>query len=285
MPLPRSSRSLWLAVAAFALFAVAMTAFLRWHDSPSVLPPLHHAARAQAKTLPTAGPRPGKVRSPPSAFALEQQMTPRELLHRWDPLIADASRRFDVPQPWIRAVMVAESGGRTMLDENQPIVSSAGAMGLMQLMPDTYNDMRVAYGLGRDPQDPHDNIFAGTAFLHRLFLAYGFPAMFSAYNDGPGNLEFRLMHGELLPRETRDYVADITRALLGGGHVYGLNVTFTRPDGSTVTIDSGAVVSVRAALPGEYAPGVQSVIAFGRMRQGVRENLATVRAKLHMRGG
>jgi len=250
------------------------------HGMPKRLPPRVHR--------PMAGPRPkaAKIAPPPlSAFALEQRMTPRQLLRRWDGTIADASRRFQVQEPWIRAVMVAESGGRTMLGDNQPIVSSAGAMGLMQLMPDTYNDMRVAYGLGHNPQDPHDNIFAGTAFLHRLFLAYGFPAMFSAYNDGPGNLEFRLMHGELLPRETRDYVADITRALLGGGHVYGLKVKFTRPDGSTVTIDSGAVVSVRAALPGEYAPGVQSVIAFGRMRQGVRENLATVRAKLHIRGG
>ena len=225
-----------------------------------------------------------KIVPPPvSAFALEQQMTPRQLLRRWDGTVAQASQRFGVPQPWIRAVMVAESGGRTMSSENQPIVSSAGAIGLMQLMPDTYEDMRVAYGLGPYPQDPHDNIFAGTAFLHRLFVAYGFPAMFSAYNDGPGNLEFRLMHGELLPRETRDYVADITRALLGGGHSYGRKVKFTRPDGSAVTIDSGAIVSVRATFPGEYAPGVQSVITFGRMRQGVRENVVAVKAKLRGR--
>jgi len=277
--------AMWLsgiiaAVLLLGLGVLMVEEFAPPQGMPKRLPPRVHR--------PMATPRPKAVRiapPPPSAFALEQRMTPTQLLRRWDGTIADASRRFQVPQPWIRAVMVAESGGRTMLGENQPIVSSAGAMGLMQLMPDTYNDMRIAYGLGRDPQDPHDNIFAGTAFLHRLFLAYGFSAMFSAYNDGPGNLEFRLMHGELLPRETRDYVADITRALLGGGHVYGLKVKFTRPDGSTITIDSGAVVSVRAALPGEYAPGVQSVIAIGRMRQGVRENLATVRAKLHIRGG
>jgi len=285
MPLPRSSRSLWLAVAAFALFAVAMTAFLRWHDSPSVLPPLHHAARAQAKTLPTAGPRPGKVRSPPSAFALEQQMTPRELLHRWDPLIADASRRFDVPQPWIRAVIVAESGGRTMSSETEPITSSAGALGVMQLMPQTYADMRVAYGLGPDPQDPHDNIFAGTAFLHRLFLTYGFPVMFSAYNDGPGNLEYRLMHGELLPLETRNYVTDITRALLGAGALHGAKARFTRPDGSPVMIPVAGVMMVRASLPGEYAPGVESVITIGRVHQGVRESPALVRSLLRKHGG
>lgn len=246
----------------------------------------------QAQRVRAPVPRPTRSSKPPtakavlppvSAFAEEQHMTPRQLLQRWDETIAKASRRFSVPQPWIRAVMVAESGGRTMSGENRPIVSSAGAMGLMQLMPDTYKDMSVAYGLGPDPQDPRDNIYAGTAFLRRLFLAYGFPAMFSAYNDGPGNLEYRLLHGELLPRETRDYVADITRALLTGGHGYGVKAKFTRPDGSPVTIESGGVVSVRAALPGEYAPGVQTVITFGRMRQGVRENLAIVRAKLRGR--
>ena len=232
----------------------------------------------------SAKPRAAKAIPPPvSAFAEEQHMTPRQLLRRWDETIAKASRRFSVPEPWIRAVMVAESGGRTMSGENKPIVSPAGAMGLMQLMPDTYEDMRVAYGLGPNPQDPRDNIYAGTAFLRRLFLAYGFPAMFSAYNDGPGNLEYRLLHGELLPRETRDYVADITRALLTGGHGYGVKVKFTRPDGSPVTIETGSVVSVRAALPGEYAPGVETVITFGRMRQGVRENLAIVRARLRGR--
>jgi soluble lytic murein transglycosylase-like protein len=232
----------------------------------------------------SAKPRTAKAIPPPvSAFAEEQHMTPRQLLRRWDETVANASRRFSVPEPWIRAVMVAESGGRTMSGENRPIVSSAGAMGLMQLMPDTYDDMRVAYGLGPNPQDPRDNIYAGTAFLHRLFLAYGFPAMFSAYNDGPGNLEYRLLHGELLPRETRDYVADITRALLTGGHGYGMKVKFTRPDGSLVTIETGSVVSVRSALPGEYAPGVETVITFGRMRQGVRENLGIVRAKLRGR--
>lgn len=266
-----------IAVAALLLgFGIlVIKEFSQPQSLPGAILPTRH--RPIAARRPTAE----KVVPPPiSAFVLEQQMTPRQLLRRWDGTIADASQRFHVPEPWIRAVMVAESGGRTMSAENRPIVSSAGAMGLMQLMPDTYQDMRIAYGLGANPQDPHDNIFAGTAFLHRLFVAYGFPAMFSAYNDGPGNLEFRLTHGELLPRETRDYVADITRALLGGGHGNGVKVKFTRPDGSSVIIDSGAVISVRAALPGEYAPGVQTVITFGRMRQGVRENPIAVKAKL-----
>src|SRR5580698_7644556 len=68
----------------------------------------------------------------------------------WRPYIRDASARFNVPEKWIRAVMRQESGGHEYLN-GEPITSSAGAMGLMQLMPATYADMRDRYGLGDDP--------------------------------------------------------------------------------------------------------------------------------------
>jgi soluble lytic murein transglycosylase-like protein len=132
------------------------------------------------------------VAPPPSAFAVESAMAPRDLMKRWDPIVAEASKKFGVSETWIRAVMRMESGGRTMLGENQPIISSAGAMGLMQVMPETYADMRAQYGLGADIFDPHDNIFAGAAYLHILYRKYGNPAMFAAYNDGPGALEDHL---------------------------------------------------------------------------------------------
>lgn len=206
-----------------------------------------------------------------------------ELMRRWDPTIAKAAKKFGVPQPWIRAVMQVESGGRTMLGENQPITSSMGAMGLMQLMPDTYNDMRAQYGLGKDPYDPHDNIMAGAAYLRFLRGKYGYPQMFAAYNDGPGNLEARLMGRGLLPNETQNYVASIANVLAGGGH--GAMVKFTRPNGAPAMINAAAVVSVRAAFPGEYAPGVQTVITVGRLHQGVRESVAQAKAIIRAHGG
>jgi soluble lytic murein transglycosylase-like protein len=246
----------------------------------------HPQARMWVKHIAAAKPPPAKhAIAPISAFTLEQRLSPGQALNRWNPLIAQASRKFDVPQAWIRAVMAAESGGRTLSGENRPIVSPAGAMGLMQLMPDTYNDMRVQYGLGPDPQDPHDNVFAGAAFLRRLFLSYGYPAMFSAYNDGPGNVADRLLRGSLLPEETRSYVLDITRALANGTGLHGVKTKFTRPDGTPVWIDAATVVAVRAALPGEYAPGVQSVITAGRIHQGVRENVVAAKAILRAHGG
>jgi hypothetical protein len=228
----------------------------------------------------------GPVTQVPSAFVREQKLGFGALMRRWDPLIAEASRRFSVPEKWIRIVMKVESGGRTMASEKQPLVSRAGAMGLMQLMPSTYRDMRAEFGLGPDPFAPRDNIFAGAAYLRWLKGKYGYPAMFAAYNDGPGNLEARLMDAGLLPAETQTYVARVTAAIEGRGFIGGFGdvhakpVKFTKPNGLPVWIKPAEVVSVRAAFPDEYAPGVQSVIAFGRIKQGVCEPIARVKAKL-----
>ena len=233
-----------------------------------------------------AAPVPSVAVAQPGAFQSEQQMSYRQLMQRWDPLIAEASHRFGVPETWIRSVMQAESGGRTMLGENQPITSSAGAMGLMQLMPGTYRDMREDHGLGPDPYAPRDNILAGAAYLHWLNTKYGYPALFAAYNDGPGNLAARMLDAGLLPAETRSYLARVTAAVEGRGFVsaIGKPVRFTRPNGSPVLINPGAVSSIRAVLPGEYDQNVHVVITFGRVHQAVCESLSEVKSKLGLRG-
>lgn len=131
----------------------------------------------------------------------------------WSGYIAEASARFGVPEAWIRRVMRAESGGRTMLN-GRPIMSSAGAQGLMQLMPGTWQEMRVAYGLGPDPHDPRDNILAGTAYLRIMYDRFGYPGLFAAYNAGPARYAEHLATGRRLPAETVAYVAAVggTRA-------------------------------------------------------------------------
>jgi soluble lytic murein transglycosylase-like protein len=218
----------------------------------------------------------------PSAFQQEQRMTFGQLMHRWNGEIATAARRFGIPDIWIRAVMQVESGGRAMLAENRPIKSRAGAMGLMQLMPETYADMRAQYGLGADAYNPHDNIVAGAAYLKWLRGRYGYPEMFAAYNDGPGHLDRRLKSAGLLPLETRNYLVRVT-GMVSGGH--GTQVKFTRPNGQPVMIDIAAVSAVRAAFPGEYAACVRAVITVGHVQQGVCEPLAKARALIRARGG
>jgi len=128
---------------------------------------------------------------------------------RWWAEIAEASSRFGVPEEWIRRVMRAESNGRTLAG-GQPIVSPAGAMGLMQLMPGTWRDMRAMLGLGPDPYDPADNIAAGTFYLRLMYDRFGYPGMFAAYNAGPARYSAYLSGRRGLPAGTRAYVAAVT---------------------------------------------------------------------------
>ncbi|MFJ6321952.1 MULTISPECIES: lytic transglycosylase domain-containing protein [unclassified Rhizobium] len=114
--------------------------------------------------------------------------------------IAEASLRFGIPVHWIRAVMRIESA------DNPRAISSVGAIGLMQIMPKTWAELRARYGLGRDPFDPRDNILAATAYLGELRNRYGSPGFLAAYNAGPKRYEASLA-GRPLPAETRAYLA------------------------------------------------------------------------------
>jgi cell division septation protein DedD len=121
----------------------------------------------------------------------------------WGPYIKEASRRFDVPERWIREVMRQESGGR--VGARSPV----GAMGLMQVMPGTYAELRSRYGLGSDPYHPWNSLMAGTAYVREMYELYGSPAFLAAYNAGPRRLEDYLWSSRGLPAETRNYVARI----------------------------------------------------------------------------
>ncbi len=127
----------------------------------------------------------------------------------WGPYVKEASNRFDVPQRWIREVMHVESGGHVDLN-GSPITSPAGAMGLMQVMPATFDELRGRYSvLGEDPYDPYNSIMAGTAYIRELYDLYGSPGFLAAYNGGPGRLDDYLTRNRPLPDETRRYVAMI----------------------------------------------------------------------------
>jgi hypothetical protein len=115
--------------------------------------------------------------------------------------VAEASRRFGVPEHWIRSVMRVESAGRV------DAVSRAGAMGLMQVMPGTYAELRARHGLGPDPFAIRDNVLAGTAYLREMFDRYGATGMLAAYNAGPGRWEAYVSGVRPLPAETVGYLA------------------------------------------------------------------------------
>jgi hypothetical protein len=150
--------------------------------------------------------------SGPSTFAIAQP-SPDALPSPAGPFaahIADAAQRFGIPGHWIRAVIRAESAGKARA------VSPVGAMGLMQVMPDTWAELRIRHGLGPDPYDPHDNILAGTAYLREMWDRYSsVAAMLAAYNAGPGRYGEYLSTGRPLPAGTLAYVAALVPVLDG----------------------------------------------------------------------
>ena len=175
----------------------------------------------------------------------------------WGPYISEASAKYDVPQRWIREVMRQESGGRMYGRGGDLITSGAGAMGLMQVMPATYDELRARYReLGDDPFDPHNNIMAGTAYIREMYDIYGSPGFLAAYNAGPGRLDDYLTRNRVLPLETRRYVAAIGPRISGSeprspspGAQYALNaLPFNIPDGPRYSAGS------RYSAPSDAAP-------------------------------
>ena len=184
----------------------------------------------------------------------------------WGPYISEAAKKYDVPERWIREVMRQESGGRLYGRSGTLVTSGAGAMGLMQVMPGTYDELRARYSeLGDDPYDPHNNILAGTAYIREMYDIYGSPGFLAAYNAGPGRLDDYLTRSRILPVETRRYVASIGPRLGGDspsrpspGEQYAMNaVPFAIPDGPRY---AGASAPIRASVPA-YSTAVAAVLS------------------------
>jgi hypothetical protein len=104
--------------------------------------------------------------------------------------------------------MRQESGGH-LFRNGELITSWVGAMGLMQVMPQTYDGLKARYNLDDDAFDPHNNILAGTAYIREMYDMYGSPGFLAAYNAGPRRLDDYLANTRPLPAETRHYVAAI----------------------------------------------------------------------------
>ena len=192
----------------------------------------------------------------------------------WGPYVTEASAKYDVPQRWIREVMRQESGGRLYSRSGAPITSSAGAMGLMQVMPGTYDELRVRYPeLGDDPFDPHNNIMAGTAYIREMYDIYGAPGFLAAYNAGPGRLDDYLTRSRTLPEETRRYVAIIGPKLgsdvpnrASPGEQYAMNrVPMQIPDGPRYAAAAPIVAPVAspvfAPVPAYSTPAYSTAVA------------------------
>jgi Transglycosylase SLT domain/SPOR domain len=164
----------------------------------------------------------------------------------WGPYINEAAQRFDVPPSWIRNVMHTESGGHLYVN-GQLVTSGVGAMGLMQVMPETYQELSAEYNLGDDPYAPHDNIMAGAAYLREMYDLFGSPGFLAAYNAGPQRLNQYLTDGRPLPAETTHYVAMIAPYIHG-------DMPSGRSPADRFAMNSMNAPSGRAYNGGGYAP-------------------------------
>jgi len=129
----------------------------------------------------------------------------------YDGLIHEAAVLYRVSPTLIRSVMQAESAFNPMA------VSSAGAMGLMQLMHEMADAFEIV-----DPFDPRENIMGGTRLLRELLDAYhnNIPLVLASYNAGPAAVA---SYGRVPPfRETRGYVKKIV-TLIAKAHNAGDN--------------------------------------------------------------
>ena len=149
----------------------------------------------------------GRVHAEPAVTARPQDASSADPYARF---VHEAAQRFGVPASWISAVMAMESGGDVLA------LSPQGAMGLMQIMPNTWAGLRARHGLGADPYEPRDNILAGAAYLREMHDRYGSPGFLAAYNAGPARYDEYLATSRELPTETQLYVAMLA-PLLGEG--------------------------------------------------------------------
>jgi len=135
----------------------------------------------------------------PLAVSRKSQTTGEESVQgKFAAIIEEAARKYNVDPRLIEAVIRAES------NFNPKATSSAGAMGLMQLMPATAASLGVT-----DPYDPKENIFGGTKFLSRLLQKYkhDLSLALAAYNAGPGAVD---RYGGIPPyTQTRVYVQKV----------------------------------------------------------------------------
>ena len=154
----------------------------------------------------------------------------------WGPYIHEAAYRFQVPERWVREVMQQESGGRLYDANGYLTTSTVGAMGLMQVMPQTYDMLRDRYGLGGDPYEPHSNILAGTAYIREMYDRYGAPGFLAAYDAGPDRVDAYLSGGNPLPDETISYLASVAPRL-------GSDIAMTGPLAALAGNSAGQNVS------------------------------------------
>lgn len=129
----------------------------------------------------------------------------KSIKNPYNNIIDKAAQRHNVDPKFIKSIIGAESGF------NHKKISKAGAVGLMQIMPETAKQMKV------DPHDPVQNVHGGTKYLASLLKKYNGnkEAVAAAYNGGDGRFDRHGQDLSKMPRETKRYVPKVMRNYAG----------------------------------------------------------------------
>jgi soluble lytic murein transglycosylase-like protein len=184
-----SAVCIFLMMVSLGLTAPAEAQIYSWRDSNGHLVLSNRRPDSSIRTY--AVPEAGTLRT--TRYATEERM------RSYDDLIVEHARRNGVRTDLVRAVVQVESGF------NERATSPKGALGLMQLMPETVRLFGVI-----DPFNPLENIRAGVQYLRQLLDRYQDDERLAlaAYNAGPAAVD---RHGQTVPpyRETRDYISRV----------------------------------------------------------------------------
>ncbi|MGE0863651.1 MAG: lytic transglycosylase domain-containing protein [Vicinamibacterales bacterium] len=187
-------RSLLVLALSFAMASPAAAQIYSWRDADGKLV-VSDQPRSDRGTMSTYAV------SGASTILATRPLVATAKSAKYEASISEHSRRMGVSADLVRAVIQVESAF------NPTAVSAKGAMGLMQLMPATAQELGVS-----DPFEPDQNIRGGVAYLKRLLVRYNHKVelALAAYNAGMGNVE---KYGDVPPfKETRNYVRKITAA-------------------------------------------------------------------------
>ena len=151
--------------------------------------------------------KPDKNSAVDGQFAIKESLEskkkdPLKQKFSFDRYIDEASKKHKVPRELIGAIIERES------DFNPRAVSKKGAMGLMQLMPQTVKEMGLS-----DPFKPRDNILGGTGYFKQMLARYegDIVRALAAYNAGPSNLKNDKVPDFL---ETKNYIKNVLDSYL-----------------------------------------------------------------------
>ena len=194
----RHRRAAALAVALIALPLTATADIFQYTDAEGVVHFTSVKPGAANAKLYLKGDAKPAVRAGAPAFAPQDKDLAR--FTRYDEPIRQAAALYQIPEQLVRAIIKVES------DYDPRAVSSAGARGLMQLMPETAERLGV-----RDIHDPRENIFGGVRYLRVLANMFNGDLDFTVagYNAGENAV---IQHGGVPPyAQTRDYVVKVNK--------------------------------------------------------------------------